>query len=132
MIRRQSSSLRRGLAIVTFSMGAAVILPFLGLAMDGAMLCVVKERLTVAVESAASAARHYPELAKSESAARRFLDANFPEGHMGTGKRTITVENNRISVSIDAPTYFLKLLHIQNVEVAAARPIRTQDDRLSR
>ena len=56
-----------------------MVVPFLGLAMDGAMLSVVKERLTTAVDSAANAAGHYPEKGeKMESAARRFMDANFP------------------------------------------------------
>ena len=111
-----------GLAIVTFSMVAAVIVPFLGLAMDAAMLCVVKQRLVTAVDSASNAASRYPEKGpKMVSAVRRFLDANFPEGHMGTGTRTVTVEGDRIEVRVIAPTYFMKLLHVHNVEVVAAR-----------
>ena len=105
-------------------MVAAVIVPFLGLAMDGAMLCVVKERLKTAVDSAANAASHYPEKGpKLESAVRRFMDANFPEGHMGTGARTVVVESGRIEVRVDAPTYFMRLIHVRNVEVVAARSI---------
>ena len=120
MRRKQSS----GLAIVTFSMAAAVIIPFLGLAMDAAMLCVVKERLITAVDSAANAASRYPEKgAKMIPAVRRFLDANFPEGHMGTGLRTVIVQGDRIEVRVAAPTYFMKLLHIPNVEVVAAHRI---------
>ena len=114
----------RGLAILTFSMVAAVVVPFLGLAMDGAMLCVVKERLTAAVNSAANAAGHYPEKGvKMESAARRFMDANFPQGHMGTGTRTVLIEGDHIVVRVEAPTFFMKLIHIRNVEVVAAHRI---------
>ena len=114
----------RGLAIITFSMVAAVVVPFLGLAMDAAMLCVVKERLTTAVDAAANAASHYPEKGpKMQSAIERFLDANFPKGHMGTGTRTVVVEQDRIEVRVDAPTYFMKLIHVSNVEVVAARRI---------
>lgn len=119
--RRQRS---RGLAIVTFSMVAAVAVPFLGLAMDGAMLCVVKERLTSAVDSAATAAGRHPEKgAKMESAARRFLDANFPEGYMGSGARTVRIDGERIEVRVEAPTYFMKLIHVRSVQVVAARQI---------
>ena len=115
---------QRGLAIVTFSMIAAVIVPFIGLAMDGAMLCVVKERLTTAVDSAANAAsRHTGDAAKMEHAARRFLDANFPDGFMGTGARVVTIEGDRVEVRVAAPTYFLKLIHVKSVEVVAARRI---------
>lgn len=115
---------QRGLAIVTFSMVAAVAVPFMGLAIDGAMLVVVKERLTTAVDSAAKAAARYPaDETKQDSAARRFLDANFPEGYMGTGARTIAVDKGRVEVRITAPAYFLRLLHVKGVEVVAARAI---------
>jgi len=119
---------QRGLAIVTFSLVAAVMVPFVGLAMDGAVLCVVKERLTSAVDSAATAAGHYldkdhPDQDKMQSAARRFLDANFPQGLMGTGTRTVVVKGDRLEVTVDAPTYFLKLLHIRGVRVVAAHRI---------
>ena len=115
---------RRGLAIVTFSMVAAVAVPFMGLAMDGAMLCVVKERLTSAVDAAATAAQKYPgDAAKRDSAVRRFLDANFPEGHMGTSGRAVKIDKDRIEVRVDAPTYFLKLIRVNSVEVLAAHPL---------
>jgi len=121
MRRRKRSG---GLAIVTFSMVAAVTVPFLGLALDGAMLCVVKERLTSAVDSAANAASRYPEKGpKMESAVRRFLDANFPEGYMGTGPRALVVDGERVEVRVAAPAYFLRLIHVRSVEVVAARRI---------
>lgn len=114
----------RGLAIVTFSLVAAVVVPILGLAMDGAMLCVVKERLTTAVEAAANAAGRYPEQGeKMEYAARRFLDANFPQGHMGTGERRLTIKGDLIEVHVEAPTYFMKLIHVRNVDVVATHRI---------
>lgn len=116
---------QRGLAIVTFSMIAAVMVPFLGLTMDAAMLCVVKERLTTAVSCAASAAARYPEQGtKMESAVHRFLDANFPEGHMGTGARTVAIKGGQLEVRVDAPTYFMKLIHVRSVEVVASHSLR--------
>jgi Flp pilus assembly protein TadG len=114
----------RGLAIVTFSLVAAVLVPLAGLAMDGAMLCVVKERLTTAVDAAALAASHHPEKGpKMQSAIKRFLDSNFPEGYMGTGSRKVSLEGDQLEVRVEAQTYFLKLLHIRNVEVVAAHHI---------
>jgi hypothetical protein len=105
-------------------MVAAVLVPFLGLAMDGAMLCVIKERLNTAVDSAANSARFYPPKSpKGEAVVRRFLDANFPEGHMGTGARTVIIDDSKIEVHVSAPTYFLKLIHVQNVEVTASHKI---------
>jgi len=124
MTRRRS---RAGLAIVTFSLVSAVIIPLLGLGLDAAMLCVVKERLSSAVESAAHAAARYPEKdPRIDPAVRRFLDANFPEGHMGIGSRTVLVEGGRILVKVDAPTYFMKLLHVRSVEVAAVAQVTRQ------
>jgi Flp pilus assembly protein TadG len=117
---------QRGLAIVTFSLVAAVLVPFIGLAMDGAMLCVVKERLTTAVDAAALAAAHYPYKGpRMESAVKRFLDSNFPEGHMGTGTRRVLLEGDKLEVRVEAQTYFLKLLHIHSVEVVAAHNIQS-------
>ena len=113
--------LQRGLAIVTLSMVAAVTVPFVGLAVDGAMLVVVKERLTTAVDAAARAAERYP--ANRESAMRRFLEANFPEGFMGTGARTVAFDRGRVEVRVSAPTYFLKLMRVRSVDVVAARSI---------
>lgn len=124
MNRKLERKLEQGLAIVTFSMFAAVTVPFIGLGMDGAMLVVVKERLTTAVDSAAKAANRYPGKGQPmESAARRFLDANFPEGYMGTAGRAVSISDDRVEVRVNAPTYFLKLLRIRTVEVVAARRI---------
>ncbi|HEY3739801.1 MAG TPA: hypothetical protein VGL53_08150 [Bryobacteraceae bacterium] len=115
---------RKGLAIVTFSLAASVLVPFAGLAIDGAVLCVVKERLAAAVDSAAAAAGRYPQGSpKVESTAQRFLDANFPQGHMGSGTRKVTIEGNTLTVRIEAQTYFLRLIHVRNVEVVAAHRI---------
>jgi hypothetical protein len=108
------------MAIITFSLASAVIVPLLGLGMDAAMLCVVKERLTSAAESAAHAAARYPD---HEASVKRFLDANFPEGYMGTTARTIKVDANQVWVKVDAPTYFMKLLHVRTVEVAASAAV---------
>lgn len=114
----------RGLAIVTFSLAASVLVPFIGLAIDGAVLCVVKERLATAVDSAAIAAGHCPQGSpKVESTAKRFLDANFPESHMGTGARKLKIAGNILEVRVEAPTYFLRLIHVRSVEVVAARRI---------
>ena len=115
---------RKGLAIVTFSMVAAVLVPFVGVAMDGVMLVVVKERLTSAVDSSAAAAARYPgNSARMESAAQRFLDANFPQGYMGTTSRTFKIEGDRLVVRVAAPTYFMKLLHVKHVDVSASQRI---------
>lgn len=113
-----------GLAIVTFSLVAAVIIPLFGVMVDAAMLCVVQERLSTAVDSAAHAASHYPgQGSRMASAVDRFLDANFPPGYMGTGSRTVTIADGRVLVRVAAPTYFMKLLHVRSVEVAAAAQV---------
>ena len=54
---------------------------------------------------------------------RRFLEANFPEGFMGTGARTVAFDGGRVEVRVSAPTYFLKLMRVRSVEVVAARSI---------
>ena len=109
---------QRGLAILTFAMASTITIPLVGAAMDGAMLCVVKQRLSVA---AAASARKLP---VSRKAAERFLDANFPEGHLGTSHRTVRFEKGRLELSVDAPTYFLQLIHVTSVRVAAAAAVQ--------
>lgn len=118
------SSGRRGLAILSFSLTTAVLVPFAGLALDFGMATVAKQRLQAAVESASHASARFAAGSEArERVAQRFFDANFPAGFMGTRASRLTVAGDLVQARTEAPTYFLKLVRIEMIAIAAAAPI---------
>jgi hypothetical protein len=107
---------QRGLALITFALALAVLVPAIGLGVDTALLYVVKERLTSAAQLAVrSAARS----AEPEKAAQRFFDANFPKGYMGIEERVIEYKPGRLHAKVQAPTYFMRVFRFPTVAVEA-------------
>ena len=107
---------QRGLALISFAMSLLILVPLIGVGVDTAMLYLVKERLSSAVQlSARSAARS----SDPADAAKRYFDANFPDGFLGVTARTVAYKNGELSASVEAPTYFMRILHYPSVTVTA-------------
>jgi len=116
--------------------GLAMILLMAGLAVDASYFYTVRAKLSMACDAAALAAARSLSvglsMAEQEASARAraqaFFDANFPNGNLNTGNRTssVTVDETvlrtrsvTVSASVTAPTYFMRLVGIPSVPIAA-------------
>ena len=114
-----------------------ITIPMVGLAIDAGVMYVVKAKLQTAVDGAAlSAARGLSQAldltsqqTAAGSVAKRWYHANFPNNWMGVGNvsdPTVTFPTAapktmivRVSGTVVAPTWFMKILGFQNVTVNA-------------
>jgi len=139
--RRQSE---RGASLIAFTLLLCfVIIPLMGLGIDASIQYWIKARLSSAVDSAALAAGRSlnvgssvaSQTANAQAVGRQFFAANFPPGILGTtvfgGQQvsnsvsiTVTEVSNLITVSasaqVNAPLYFMKLLHLSSGTIAAS------------
>ncbi len=109
---------RRGIAILFIASMLMVILPVAGLAIDAGMLFVIQERLSAAVDAAATAAGRAQGPEAAHDAARRFFEANFPPGYLGTTPaRDLRIENKQgrieVTAAVQAPIYLLRLIRAE-------------------
>ena len=107
----------RGLALLSFALALMTLVPILGLAVDSAMLFVTKERLNSAVQLSLRSAQRSPEPAE---AVNRYFSANFPEGFLGVTKRTLQYTPGKLQASVEAPTYFMRIIRVNVVKVEAS------------
>jgi Flp pilus assembly protein TadG len=113
---------------------ALVLIPMIGLAIDGAILFWVKAKLSAAVDAAALAAGRTPS-ANANTTAQQYVYANFPAGWMGTsfsvppkgvptnpslGTRQVTV-----NASVTVPLRFMSILGF-NQSTASAVAVSTR------
>jgi Mg-chelatase subunit ChlD len=121
------------LLLFTFA-GIMVVIPMIGLAIDGAVVFLVKAKLSAAVDSGALAAGRSPS-ANATSTAQQYVYANFPIGWMGTtftaapsvavdypatGMRRVTV-----NASVVVPLHFIAIFGVtQSLVPATAASVR--------
>ncbi len=138
--RRTSSRARkteRGAALLLFTiLTALVLLPLIGLAIDGAILFWAKAKLSAAVDAAALAAGRDPS-ANATTTAQQYVYANFPSGWMGTsfpsaptapvdspqlGTRRVTV-----TATVTVPLFFMRIIGQQNASIMATAASSRRD-----
>ena len=148
MPQRNFESIRKakekGIAVYLTAFFLLVLIPVVGLSIDGGFAFVIQSRLSAAADSAALAAGRGINLSGTQTQANtqattqatNFFNSNFPSGYMNTStsNRTITptftVNTDSsgnptgtltiaITASVVAPTYFMKWLGIPNLTVAA-------------
>jgi Flp pilus assembly protein TadG len=114
----------------------AVLLPLVGLAIDGSRLYIVQAKLSEAVDGAAlGAGRLLGTTANTTEIAGEFLNANFPSGFWGSSNLTPTISyttsftSHTITVSATAnvPLLFLRILG-QTQSVVAASAVATRKE----
>jgi uncharacterized membrane protein len=121
---------RRGIAVLTTVVSLGLIIPALGVGIDAGMLYLVKSKLGTAADAAAMVSARSIESGGSlpEDVARRFFQANFPEGYLGTRQTSMRIEivetgaGTRAvttTASTEAPCYFMRILGYQSVPVKA-------------
>jgi len=120
----------RGVSIILFTvLCVVVIIPVIGLAIDGSMLFWAKAKLTSALDAAALAAGRSPS-SDPTTVAKQYVYANLPPGWLGTSYLTIPTAfpdhpssgTRRVTVSatIQVPLHFMRILGIPNSSVSSA------------
>lgn len=143
---------RRGAALILLTlMLATVVLPMVGLAIDGTLLYIVKAKLSAAVDGGAIAAARSLSAgltidAQRDSAiatADQFVRANFPDGFWATSNlrydpaidvQQLTTPYRRRTVTIqalvDVPLLFMRILGWNSTTVRASGQAARRDVRL--
>ena len=128
---------RRGSAMVLFTtMLPTLLIPLVGLAIDGSRLYIVQAKLSSAVDGAAlGAGRLLGTTANTTEIAGEFLNANFPAGFWGTNSLapnityTTSFTSHTISVSatVDVPLLFMRIFG-QSQSLVAASAVATRKE----
>jgi Flp pilus assembly protein TadG len=131
---------QRGATLVLFTMLVLlVVVPLVGLAIDGAVVFWAKAKLSAAVDAAALAAGRSINMQQSTAAnrqpvinvANQWFAANFPSGWMGTivqgGAPTVvptqtsySTQQVNVSATATVPLYFMRVAGFASVNISAA------------
>ena len=131
------------MAIIFYATMLFFVIGCVGLAVDVGTIYMIKARLSAAADAAALAAGRSVNLAitlgqaqsNAISTANQFFTANFPNGYFNTiGSPTVTplltqetdgngnpngVLDIQVSASVRAPTYFMNIFNVSNINVGA-------------
>jgi Flp pilus assembly protein TadG len=121
---------QHGASLITFTFALVlVVIPMIGLAIDGAIVFWAKAKLSAAVDSAALAADRTP-TASASTVANQYVYANFPANWLGatyvtpptavltypsTGLRQVVV-----TASVNVPLHFLAIFGVSSTLVPAS------------
>lgn len=135
----------RGVVLILVTLLLLVIVPLMGLAIDGVIMYLLKARLSQAVDAAClagarslSRGRNVDEQrANAQDTARRFFRANFKDNYWGCSVALpdpIVVEDNAtktryvtVSANATSPLYFLRLIGKNTATVAVTAQARRRD-----
>src|SRR6516225_9843986 len=119
---------RKGSALVMFTvMLVLVVVPMVGLAIDGAVLYLIRARLNAATDAAALAGARSlsvgldiaSQTASAQATAQSYFTANFPVGvlrtynvvfNAGIAQSALKTRTVSINVTVTAPLYFMRIL----------------------
>lgn len=134
---------QRGMAIVFYATMLIFVIGCVGLAVDVGTIYMIKARLSSAVDAAALAGGRSVNFANDvatattnfSTTANQFFTANFPTGYFNSlGTPTVTpsfsqetdgngnpsgVLDFKVTASVTAPTYFMNVFNIHNINVAS-------------
>jgi Flp pilus assembly protein TadG len=143
MGRLERRSGERGMAIIFYATMLFFVIGCVGLAVDVGTIYMIKARLSAAADGAALAAGRSVNLANTvaeattnaTTTADQFFTANFPNGYFNSiGTPTVTptftqetdgngnpngVLNIQVAASVSAPTYFMHMFNVANINVSA-------------
>ena len=142
--RRAQNVRERGIAVLLTAITLTVLIPIVGLAIDGAIAYAVKAKLSSACDAAALAAarslsRGLTLGAQSDAAVARansFFDANMPTGVLMTSNKNVTVavaesgyRTRTVTVrgSVRAPVFFMSILGFGGATVNAVGQASRRD-----
>src|SRR6202171_430789 len=136
---------QRGVAIImlTFMM-TTLLVPLVGLAIDGGILFMTKAKLQTAVDAASLAGGRSlrvgldlaTQTASCTNTVNAYFAANFPNGWFGATNANVGVNIAQsafktrtvtVTASVQSPLYFLRILGLNNATVAAAGATSRRD-----
>src|SRR5205807_4232204 len=131
---------RRGSTLVLFTLMLPLLLiPIVGLAIDGTMLYIVQAKLSAACDGAAlGAGRLLGTPANTAEIAGEFLTANFPAGYWGSYNitpkiqvaTTLSTHTITVSATVDVPLLFMRIYGHDHSPVAASAVATRRDTRV--
>ncbi len=108
---------------VAFALMIPVVVGAAGMSVDLATAYLVHQRLTHALDAAAlAAAASATQQGDVEAVVNQFMEKNYPESEIGAVYNIrVTIDGHDVRVSANASfdTYFMRILGIETVEVAA-------------
>jgi len=128
---------RRGVVVIILSLMVAIVLvPLVGLAIDGSILYLVQARMSAAVDAAALAGARSlsvgldltSQTASATAAAQNFFYANFPSGYWSTSNLSLSVvvaetayktRTVTMQASASVPLTFMRLMGQTSATVGA-------------
>lgn len=131
---------RRGSTLILFTlMLPLVLIPMVGLAIDGTMLYIVQAKLSAAADGAAlGAGRLLGTTANTTEIAGEFLNANFPTGYWGSynlvpniqATTSFSTHTITVSATADVPLLFMRVFGRDHSTVAASAVATRKDTRV--
>jgi hypothetical protein len=131
------SDRRRGTTLILYTlMLPLVLIPLVGLAIDGTMLYIVQAKLSAAADGAAiGAGRLLGTQANTAEIAGEFLNANFPSGYWGSYNlvpniqvaTSFSTHTITVSAQVDVPLLFMRIFG-RNASTVAASAVATRRD----
>lgn len=122
---------RRGVAAIFLAIALVPLVGAVGLAVDSSLGYLLRTRLTKSLDAAALASGRVALDANAAAVARDYFDANFGIGgeavvtdfafHLDETKRFVTV-----TARAEAPTYFMRVLGRDSIEVVATTEVERQ------
>ena len=115
---------RRGNVAMIFALAALPLMASMGLAVDAGRAYLVQNRMAKALDAAGLAAARVVLEDRAELDARRFFDANFPPGYLGSTvtdfRYGVDDSNDFITVEadVDVPTVIMQLFGRDTVAVS--------------
>ncbi len=129
--------------VLTVLLLTLLVIPLIGLAIDGTTLYMVRAKASQAADSAALAgARALPNgTSAAQSTAAAYFQANFPNGLMGVSydpgnQANLNIEITslptaaqlvNVTASLNAPTYFMRIFGFNSAVVATASQVTRSD-----
>lgn len=136
---------QKGVALVLSALMLLVLVPIIGLGIDGGVAYMLRTKLSAAVDAAVLAGARSLSLgadlqsqtANATAVAQKYFDANFPAGTWNSRNvaRTVTVNEDdvthvrwvSVTASVDAPLYFMGILNQTTAHISLAGTAKRRD-----
>ncbi len=143
--RSRDNSKQQGMAmLVLAAMVGSVLIPMVGLAIDGSILFLVKTKLSASVDAAALAGARSlsvgldltSQTASATQTVNSYFNANFPNSYFGTTNPSVTVAIDesilkvrtvQVTGAVDSPLFFMRVLGFNSTRVSAGGQASRRD-----
>ncbi len=126
---------RAGNVAILFGIALIPILIGVGIAVDYGRALIVHERMANAADAAGLAIGSWPGLSQADltTKAQQYFNANYPPSKLGTvGTLNVQFSGDNISLTVTGtvPTTFMRLAHIDSLDVGASVTIAKKERNL--